>query len=64
MTNARNRIIQAVKANLGNEPWFRGVCVNALKHLSEEYMEENFETLVMVVEDETCMWDVGKAPRN
>lgn len=53
----KTRIIDAVKAKIGDEIWFRGVCTDNLKNLSEEEMEKNFDKLVDSVEDDTFYWD-------
>lgn len=65
-TNAksvRSRILDAVTEKIGKRPWFRGVCTDKLKNLSEEEMEKNFDKLVESVEDDTFYWDGDKGPR-
>lgn len=55
MTELQQKVIDTVIQRLKHEPWFRGVCLDALP--SDQEIEKDFEEAVEQLILDTAYWD-------
>jgi len=57
LTAKQQKVFEAAKVLLQQEPWYRGVCTDELSVMSDEEIQQDFEGAVSTVFMDTATWD-------